>query len=80
MLINADTFEEAGIEIPTEWTYDEFREIAKKLTHGEGQGEGLWHVLEYSAGYQWNVRLSGSTDSWAGIPCISVSTRSTPLH
>lgn len=37
IVINADMFEEAGIEIPTEWTYDEFREIAKKLTHGEGQ-------------------------------------------
>ena len=36
IVINADMFEEAGIEIPTEWTYDEFREIAKKLTHGEG--------------------------------------------
>ena len=37
IVINKDMFDAAGIEVPTEWTYDEFREIAKKLTHGEGQ-------------------------------------------
>ena len=37
IVINKDMFDEAGIEIPTEWTYDEFREIAAQLTHGEGQ-------------------------------------------
>ena len=34
--INKDMFDEAGIPIPTDWTFDEFREIAKKLSHGEG--------------------------------------------
>ncbi|WP_373263371.1 ABC transporter substrate-binding protein [Hungatella hathewayi] len=37
IVLNKDMFDAAGIEIPTEWTYEEFREIAKKLTHGEGQ-------------------------------------------
>lgn len=37
IVLNKDMFDAAGIEVPTEWTYDEFREIAKKLTHGEGQ-------------------------------------------
>lgn len=37
IVVNKDMFDEAGIEVPTEWTYDEFREIAKQLTHGEGQ-------------------------------------------
>lgn len=37
IVVNKDMFDAAGIEVPTEWTYDEFREIAKKLTHGEGQ-------------------------------------------
>ncbi len=36
ILLNMDMFEAAGIEIPTEWTFDEFREIAKQLTTGEG--------------------------------------------
>lgn len=37
IVLNKTMFEEAGIDIPTEWTFDEFREIAKQLTHGEGQ-------------------------------------------
>lgn len=37
IVINKDMFDEAGIEIPTEWTYEEFRDIALQLTHGEGQ-------------------------------------------
>lgn len=37
IVLNKTMFEEAGLEVPTEWTYEEFRETAKKLTHGEGQ-------------------------------------------
>lgn len=37
IVLNKTMFEEAGIEVPTEWTFEEFREVAKKLTHGEGQ-------------------------------------------
>ena len=37
IVINKDMFDEAGIEVPTEWTFEEFRDIAKRLTHGEGQ-------------------------------------------
>lgn len=37
IVINKDMFEAAGIEIPAAWTFDEFREISKQLTHGEGQ-------------------------------------------
>ena len=39
MCLNADMFEAAGIPIPTKWTYSEFREIAKKLTSGEGDSK-----------------------------------------
>jgi multiple sugar transport system substrate-binding protein len=37
LLANKNMFDAAGIPLPTSWTYDEFREIAKKLTKGEGQ-------------------------------------------
>lgn len=37
IVINKDMFDKAGIEVPKDWTFEEFREIAKKLTHGEGQ-------------------------------------------
>lgn len=36
MVLNKDMFDAAGIEIPSEWTYDEFLEDCKKLTHGDG--------------------------------------------
>lgn len=32
IMANEDAFIEAGIPVPTEWTIDEFREVAKKLT------------------------------------------------
>ena len=39
ILANVKMFQEAGIPLPTSWTYDEFRAIAKKLTKGEGQNK-----------------------------------------
>lgn len=38
MVVNADMFKAAGIELPLNgWTYAEFADAAKKLTSGEGQ-------------------------------------------
>lgn len=34
--LNKDAFDKAGIAIPKEWTFDEFRTIAKKLSKGQG--------------------------------------------
>ncbi len=39
ILANKNMFDEAGISLPESWTYDEFRETAKKLTKGEGQNK-----------------------------------------
>ena len=39
IVINKDMFDAAGIEVPTEWSFEEFREIARKLTHGEGDSK-----------------------------------------
>ena len=36
MVVNKTMFDEAGIAVPTEWTYDEFLDVCAKLTHGEG--------------------------------------------
>jgi multiple sugar transport system substrate-binding protein len=36
VMINKDMFDAAGIPIPTRWTYSEFREIARRLTKGDG--------------------------------------------
>ena len=38
-LLNKDMFDAAGIPIPESWTFEEFRDTAKKLTKGEGQNK-----------------------------------------
>ncbi|WP_040951438.1 ABC transporter substrate-binding protein [Gorillibacterium massiliense] len=36
VLINKDHLDEASLAVPTDWTWDEFADYAKKLTKGEG--------------------------------------------
>ncbi|SDC63824.1 multiple sugar transport system substrate-binding protein [Paenibacillus sp. UNCCL117] len=36
VMLNKDHLKEAGLEVPKEWTWDQFTEYAKKLTKGEG--------------------------------------------
>ncbi|MDP4097386.1 sugar ABC transporter substrate-binding protein [Paenibacillus sp. P96] len=36
VLLNKDHLDEAGLQVPTDWTWDEYAEYAKKLTKGEG--------------------------------------------
>ncbi len=49
ILANKNMFDEAGIPIPESWTYEEFRETAKKLTKGEGQDKVY--------GMYWNTNM-----------------------
>ncbi|WP_027093801.1 ABC transporter substrate-binding protein [Cohnella thermotolerans] len=36
VLLNKDHLDEAGLPVPTDWTWDDFADYAKKLTKGEG--------------------------------------------
>lgn len=36
VLLNKAALDEAGLPVPTDWTWDDFRDYAKKLTKGEG--------------------------------------------
>lgn len=36
VLLNKDHLDEAGLSVPTDWTWDQFADYAKKLTKGEG--------------------------------------------
>lgn len=36
VLLNKDALDEAGLAVPTDWTWAQFEEYAKKLTKGEG--------------------------------------------
>ena len=48
-MMNKGHLDEAGLEIPTEWTWDEYRDYAKKMTTDEHYGSYLhtWqrHIL-----------------------------------
>jgi len=39
ILMNKEMLDAAGLAVPTNWTWDEFREYAKKLTQGDGPGK-----------------------------------------
>lgn len=47
ILLNKAHLDEAGLEIPTEWTWDDYAEYAKKLTTDEHYGSYLhnWHNM-----------------------------------
>ncbi|WP_435164014.1 ABC transporter substrate-binding protein [Paenibacillus glycanilyticus] len=36
VLLNKDNLDEAGLAVPTDWTWDDYADYAKKLTKGEG--------------------------------------------
>ncbi|OKP95726.1 ABC transporter substrate-binding protein [Paenibacillus sp. P46E] len=36
VLLNKDNLDEAGLAVPTDWTWDDFADYARKLTKGEG--------------------------------------------
>lgn len=49
--LNTDLFEAAGVELPAnEWTWDEFREIAKQLTD---TGAERWGISINNAAWSW---------------------------
>lgn len=59
MMLNKDAFDEAGIPIPTEWTIDEFGEIAKKLNNPEKGMYGV-HPLFYEGVIPISTTILGS--------------------
>lgn len=51
--INKDLFDKAGIPIPKSWTFDEFRQIAKKLSGGSGKNRtyGMFFCTQQDISY-----------------------------
>ena len=60
--VNKDMFDEAGIEVPAEWDFEEFREIAKKLTKGEGTNKryGMFFCTQQDISYITNYLVPRS--------------------
>jgi len=42
VLLNKDRLDKAGLKVPQDWTWDEFREYAKKLTAPDGSYHGVY--------------------------------------
>lgn len=45
IMMNKNHLDEAGLEIPTEWTWEEFREYSKQLTTEDRYGSFFWNRL-----------------------------------
>ncbi len=47
IMMNKSHLDEAGLEIPTEWTWDDYRDYAKKMTTDQHYGSYLhtWHEI-----------------------------------
>ncbi|MDQ0256734.1 multiple sugar transport system substrate-binding protein [Evansella vedderi] len=47
VMLNKDALDEAGLDIPKEWTWDEFMEYAAALTQGEGSNKRYGTYFEW---------------------------------
>ncbi|WP_199615893.1 ABC transporter substrate-binding protein [Paenibacillus alkalitolerans] len=60
VMLNKDHLDAAGLEVPTDWTWDEFAEYAKKLTTGEGASKryGTYFHGPQNGGWMEFLRLA----------------------
>jgi multiple sugar transport system substrate-binding protein len=79
IMINKAHLDEAGLEIPTEWTWDDYTEYAKKLTTDKHYGSYLhtWHnfhsVLKLAGKAEDNLILNEDGTSNADDPTVRAS-------
>ena len=50
IILNKDMLDQAGFEVPTDWTFEEFQEMARALTKGEGENKVY--------GVYWNTNMN----------------------
>jgi len=63
--INKDALDKAGLEVPTEWTIEEYKEYARKLTKGEGINK-VYGTSDFHALFYWTLPARGylGSDAW----------------
>lgn len=52
IILNKDMFDAVGIDVPVDWDFEEFRDICRRLTYGEGKDKVY--------GIFWNTRANPS--------------------
>jgi multiple sugar transport system substrate-binding protein len=63
VLLNKEMLDEAGLPVPTDWTWSEFMEYAKKLTKGEGTTKRYGAYLHNWPDYFQLQMMSKATDN-----------------
>lgn len=63
VLLNKEMLDEAGLPVPTDWTWADFEEYAKKLTKGEGATKRFGAYLHNWPDYFQLQLMSKSTDN-----------------
>ncbi|MEK4250533.1 extracellular solute-binding protein [Paenibacillus sp. FSL W7-1287] len=60
VMLNKDHLDEAGLDVPTDWTWDEFAQYAKQLTTGEGAAKryGTYFHGPQNGGWMEYMRLA----------------------
>jgi multiple sugar transport system substrate-binding protein len=62
VLLNKDHLDAAGLPVPTDWTWDEYQEYAKKLTKGEGASKQYGSYFHTWPDYFLVLKLLGKED------------------
>ncbi len=64
LVVNKDMFDRAGIPLPTEWTLDEFMDVARRLTSGEGADKVYGIIGDYNTNINLFLENKHGTDPW----------------
>lgn len=59
VFLNKDALDEAGLEVPTDWTWDEFREYGKAL-----KNDNQWGAITWNADLGIIIESALLTDGW----------------
>jgi len=83
VLLNKDMLDAAGLKVPTDWTWDEFMDYAKKLTKGDGANKvyGTYFHGPQNGGWLDYVKLamSNQPDNTEFIKADGSSNMDSPL-
>ncbi|TXK80607.1 ABC transporter substrate-binding protein [Paenibacillus sp. N3.4] len=83
VLLNKDNLKEAGLEVPKEWTWDQFRDYAKKLTKGEGATKRYGTYFHGPQGGGWlefaRLEMANQADGADYLKTDGTSNLSSPL-
>lgn len=79
VMMNKSHLDEAGLEIPTDWTWEEYREYAKKLTTDDHKGSyfhtwpDFYHMVKMHGQSSGNMILNEDGSSNASNPLLRES-------